>query len=82
LPPRAFDRDDLILEMPRCLRGCGTLLAFDGKRILHLAGDAVPLGDVFGGDPHQDFAERIGQGAVERVEQNRVAQLPQRAVGA
>jgi hypothetical protein len=34
-------------------------LAFDGKRILHLAG--APLGDVFGGDPHQDFAERIGQ---------------------
>ncbi len=62
-------------------RGRRALVAFDGERVLLLARDAAPGGDVFRGDAHVDGVERIGQRSDHRVEHLGVAHARAPALG-
>ena len=66
------DRDDLIGHGAARDGGPGTLVAHQGQFVLLLPGDAVPGGDVLGGDPHVIAVEDL----VEAVEDHQVGDLP------
>ena len=69
---RDADRDDLVLEAAGVLCGTGFLLAAQRQRILLLAGDAVLLGHVLGGDAHVVLVVDVPQA----VDDHRVNELP------
>ena len=58
------NRNDFIFKLAGLLSGFALLLAAGGKLVLHLAGDAVFLGNVFSSDAHVIVVERVGQRVV------------------
>jgi hypothetical protein len=65
------DRDDFGVEFSSCPSGGGAFVRQDGMLILHLTGDAVFLGGVFGTVPHVD----VVVGIPETVSEERVFRL-------
>ncbi len=70
-PGRDLDRDDLVLEAARLLRGLGLLLRGGGKGVLLLARNLPALGNVLGGVAHMVAVE----GVPEPVSDHRIDQL-------
>ena len=70
------DRDDLVLELARLLRGAGLLLAGGGELVLLLAGDLELGGHVFGGGSHVVAVEGVPQPVLDHgVDHAEVAHL-------
>ena len=57
--------DDFLIELAGLLGGFALLLAPRGELILHLAGDAVFLGNVLSGDAHVIIVERIPKAVLD-----------------
>jgi hypothetical protein len=66
----AFDLDaeDLLLEIAGLAGRRGAPMAFQGNRVLIIAGNAVPFGHVLSRYAHQDAMEGIAQRVVEHVD--------------
>ena len=81
LAPGHLDRDDLVVE-PAGLDGRdGALLALERERVLALAADAPPLGDVLRGLAHRIRVVPLGEPRVhEPPAERRVGELARAAV--
>ena len=62
-----LDRDDLVLEAAGGNCGSRALLAHQGDLVLHLAGDAILLGNVFRGDTHVVLVEYVEYAVIYHV---------------
>jgi hypothetical protein len=61
------DGDDLVLEVTGFDRALGTVVAFHGQSVLHVAGDAEFGGHVFSSHTHVDGVEGVVQGTHHHV---------------
>ncbi len=65
-------RNDLVVEAALGPGGGGPAVGLDRERVLALTGDPVLLGEVLGGDAHEDRVERIGEAAHHGVDELRL----------